>query len=180
MLGQGGGSFAPAVLLKVGTQPTEVAIADLNGDGKPDLATSNWKSDDVSVLIGTGTGSFRAARSVGTGGAWPESIASGDLNKDGKADLAVATHRHVVALLGKGDGTFREPKSFDAGGANGSSVAIGDLNGDSNPDLAVTFTNSGVSVLVGDGTGSFDDHRARVTTADGLGHDARSGRDRLT
>ena len=75
LLGQGGGSFAPAVDLKVGTQPTEVAIADLNGDGKPDLATSNWMSGDVSVLIGTGTGSFRAARSVGTGGAGPGSIA---------------------------------------------------------------------------------------------------------
>ena len=73
-----------------------------------------------------------------------------------------------MALLGKGDGTFREPKSFDAGGANGSSVAIGDLNGDANPDLAVTFTNSGVSTLLGDGTGSFTT-TARITSADGLG-----------
>lgn len=68
-----------------------VAVGDLNGDGIPDLAVANNSNDYVSVLLGTGTGSFGTVTNFAVG-AIPNSIAIGDLNGDGKLDLAVANY----------------------------------------------------------------------------------------
>jgi FG-GAP-like repeat len=173
LLNQGDGSFAPAVDAAVGTQPTGVATADFNGDGKQDVAVSNWQSNDVSVLLGTGTGSLRQQRRYPSGGCCVNAIQAGDVNKDGKPDVVVATQHNVAVLLNKGDGTFAEAKNFVTGGGVGSGVAIGDLNGDANPDLAVTFTNSGVTAMLGDGKGSFTPSTT-LRTADGIGQEAKA------
>jgi hypothetical protein len=139
-----------------GSRPISVAIADLNSDGAPDLAVANSYSDDVSVLLGNGAGSFQAEQRFGTG--WkPSSIAIADLNGDGAPDLAVATSENseVSVLLGNGDGTFQAEQRFGAG-TWPSSIAIVDLNGDGAPDLAVANGRSDdVSVLLGNGDGSF-------------------------
>jgi len=82
-------SFAPARSYATGRWPDQVAIGDLNGDGKPDLATSDGGSDSVSVLLNSGDGSFQAKRGYTTGRE-PTSVAIGDLNGDGKPDLATA------------------------------------------------------------------------------------------
>ena len=76
-------SFAPVTAFTVGRDPYSVALGDVNGDGKPDLVTANMSSNSVSVLLGTGTGSFggRADFEVGSG---PISVALGDVNGDGK------------------------------------------------------------------------------------------------
>ena len=66
-----------------------VAIADLNGDGVPDLVTANRDSNDVSVLLGTGAGTFQTARHFPAGNG-PESVAVADLNGDGTPDLVTA------------------------------------------------------------------------------------------
>src|SRR5207247_6027086 len=99
----------------------------------------------------------------------PISMAIGDFNGDGKPDLAVAnTYSNTVSvLLGNGDGTFGARKDFGTG-IEPHFVAIGDLNGDSRPDLAVTsytvdvdergnvyYYNNTVSVLLGNGDGTF-------------------------
>lgn len=151
-------SFSPATSFLVeGTHPASVAIADLNGDGKPDLAAANVFSDNVSILLGTGTGTFGAATTFAVG-PHPTSVAIADLNGDGKPDLAVANFHggSVSILLGTGTGAFGAATNFPAGG-NPFSVAIGDLNGDGKPDLAVTLVNvlDAVSVLLGTGTGGF-------------------------
>jgi len=65
-----------------------VAVGDFNGDGKPDLAVANEYSDNVSVLLGNGDGSFQAAQNFGADN-HPFSVAVGDFNGDGKPDLAV-------------------------------------------------------------------------------------------
>ena len=96
-----------------------VAVADLNHDGIPDLVTANTGSDDVSVLVGRGNGTFAAEQSVAVG-VRPVAVAVADLNHDGIPDLVTANagvitgvgpdvtsvNADVSVLLGRGDGTF--------------------------------------------------------------------------
>src|ERR1035441_900668 len=81
-------SFLPAVNYGAGSGPISMAMGDFNGDGKPDLAVANRDSNDVSVLLGNGDGTFQAAVNYGAGSG-PISMAMGDFNGDGKPDLAV-------------------------------------------------------------------------------------------
>jgi hypothetical protein len=159
--------FNPAVNYGAGDGPSSVALGDLDGDGDLDLAVANGYSNNVSVLLGRGDGSFQRQVNydAGTG---PSSVALGDLDGDGDLDLAVANEGGKVSvLLGNGDGSFQSPVTYDACATDildpiGSQyVAIGDLNGDTKPDLAVAndWSNGGqdgnVSVLLGKGDGSF-------------------------
>jgi hypothetical protein len=73
----------------VGDAPHSVAAADLNGDGKPDLAVANRDADNVSVLLNNGDGTFAPGPGFPAGDD-PYSVAAADLNGDGKPDLAVA------------------------------------------------------------------------------------------
>src|SRR5207249_2462038 len=88
---------------------------DFNGDGKQDLAVGNQTSNNVSILLGDGAGSFSAATNFSTGaGTQPASVAVGDFNGDGKQDLAVANFfpNTVSILLGNGAGSFSAATSF--------------------------------------------------------------------
>jgi serine/threonine protein kinase len=148
--------FAPQVAYPVGTSPYTVVAGDFNGDGKLDLAVSNIGSNDVSVLLGNGDGSFGKAVSYPAGHT-PHGIVAVDLEGDGKLDLVVANldDGTVSVLRGRGDGSFGKPRSYPAGkGARG--VAAGDFNGDGKLDLAVAnhYAHT-VSVLLGKGDGSF-------------------------
>jgi hypothetical protein len=170
LLGKGDGTFLPAVSYATGTQANSVAVGDFNGDGKLDLAVANYgdyygNGSGVTVLLGKGDSTFLPAQTFPAGNT-PCSVAVGDFNGDGKQDLAVANLGDpfgngigVSALLGKGDGTFLYPQTFPAG-INPTSVAVGDFNGDGILDLAVADTGfsgngSGVSVLLGQGGGTF-------------------------
>src|SRR5215469_9392963 len=155
-LGNGDGTFQPAVSYGSGSGFGSVAIGDFNGDGKWDLAVTDSGNNNVSIFLGNGNGTFRTAvkHTVGSG---PSSVAVADFNGDGKLDLAVANNGsgNVSILLGNGDGTFRTAVDYGAG-TGPSSVAIGDLNGDGKLDLAVTNSRSNnVSILLGNGDGSF-------------------------
>jgi len=138
-----------------------VAVGDFNGDGKLDLVVVNSFSNNVSVLLGNGDGTFQTALDFDTGVA-PWSVAVGDFNGDGKLDLAVtnATIGNVSILLGNGDGTFQPAVNYGAGPLPGS-VVVGDFNGDGKLDLAVANQSAGntgpsmVSVLLGNGDGTF-------------------------
>ncbi len=83
-----------------GTNPTSIAVADFNRDGKADLAVANYDSGDISILLGSGTGSFSARRNFSVG-SQPHDIAVGDWNGDGTPDLAVANEwsNNVTILL---------------------------------------------------------------------------------
>src|SRR5437867_7290500 len=119
-----------------GAGPRSVAIGDLNGDGKPDLAVANESVNTVSVLLGNGAGGFGAKTDFATG-TNPLSVAIGDLNGDGKPDLAVANNdpNTVSVLLANGAAGFAPTTDF-ATGANPYSVAITATNADRKPDLA--------------------------------------------
>ncbi len=139
--------------------PSGIAVADFNGDGKPDLAVVNFGDWTAWLLLGNGDGTFQAAKNIyfASGGGFPWYIAEGDFNGDGKADLVITNYgdNSVSVLLGNGDGTFQAPKTFPVGTHPGL-VAVGDFNGDGKPDLAVSNVDSGtVSVLLGNGDGTF-------------------------
>jgi hypothetical protein len=148
-------SFAPATNFAA-PAPTFVAEGDFNGDGKLDLAVAVGNSNNVSILLGTGTGSFTPAGNFGVG-ALPRSIAVGDFNGDGRLDLAVANagSNNVSILLGAAAGGFSTATNVDVG-SSPFSVAVGDFNGDGKLDLAVANSGSNtVSILLGTGTGAF-------------------------
>ena len=155
-------SFAAAKNYTTGEGPDSVAIGDLNGDGKPDLATANSgatansEEATVSVLLNRGDGSFEAHRDYATG-VRPDSVAIGDLNGDGKPDLATANFGPdtVSVLLGRGDGSFQSKLDYRTGN-DPESIVIGDVNGDGQPDLATAdFGADTVSVLMNRGGGGF-------------------------
>lgn len=166
LLGNGDGTFHPqSTYPSGGTGPSAIAIGDVNGDFKPDLAVANYNSNSVGVLLGKGDGTFAAAALYTTTGSLPASVAIGDLNGDGKQDLVVADFGSAAVgpevLLGNGDGTFQAGVAYatDPGGAN--SVAIADVNGDAKPDLVVpTDSTNAVSVLLGNGDGTFKPYLA--------------------
>ena len=121
LLNDGTGKFPTvATYSSGGLSPLALAVADVNGDGKPDVVVANqWTdntdtSSNVSVLLNDGTGKFSTAVAYGTGGFFPDSVAIADINGDGKVDLVVANSSvgatgglgNVGVLLGNGDGTF--------------------------------------------------------------------------
>ena len=162
LLGDGSGSFSPAPgsPFAAGDGSGSVAIGDVDGDSDPDLVVVDNRANDVTVLLGDGSGSFSPApgspHAVGTS---PYPAAIGDVNGDGNIDIAVPGRgsNDVTVLLGDGLGGFEpDPHGPFATGTFPDSVAIGDLDGDGNPDLALADTgDGGITVLLGDGSGGF-------------------------
>ena len=166
LLGNGDGTFQAPMNYNLGGYPVSVAVADVNGDGRPDIIVANLI--DVAVLLGNSDGTFSARRALtlySTGFLQPNSVAVADVNGDGRPDLVVtysgsmSKPGNVSVLLGNGDGTFQPPVSF-AAGTDPRSVAVADVNGDGRPDLVVADygvggSGGGVSVLLGNGNGTF-------------------------
>jgi hypothetical protein len=172
LLGNGDGTFQAAQTYNSGGLDAQsIAVADVNGDGKPDLLVANDCSSSgngcattgsVGVLLGNGDGTFQKASAYNTSGPFAFSIAVADVNGDGKPDLLVAS-RGIEVLLGNGDGTFKAPRTYSSGGYNAFSIAVGDVNGDGKPDVVTANDcpgpgcgNAGeVEVLLGNGNGTF-------------------------
>jgi FG-GAP-like repeat/FG-GAP repeat len=160
LLGNGDGSFSPTNLsYPTGPDPDGIDVADLNGDGKNDVAVADSNDNNVSVFIGNGDGTVQPRVNYNTGSG-PSAVAIADLNQDAHPDLVVAnqTDSTVSVLLNNGNGTFQP--HVDYATANGpSAVAVGDLDGDGKVDLAVACKSSSqVSVLFGNGDGTFQAH----------------------
>jgi hypothetical protein len=119
------------------------ALADFDGDNKPDLVLggnfTTW------VLLRNDYGTFQEPRDLGM---VAESLTVADFNADGKPDLATTSDGSVSVLLGNGDGTFQTARSFNAAGG---SVTAADVNGDRALDLVL----GGGNVLLGNGDGNF-------------------------
>jgi Big-like domain-containing protein/Calx-beta domain-containing protein/VCBS repeat protein len=153
-------SFATATDYAVGDNPNSGVAADLNGDGKPDLAIGNVLNKNVSVLLNNGNGTFAGAVNY-TVDFNPEAVAATDVNGDGKLDLAVgnflggATSTGTFSILiGNGDGTFQAAVTKPVGSPF--SIAATDLNADGKQDLiAASASTDKVSVMLGNGNGTF-------------------------
>ncbi|MFN6540466.1 MAG: FG-GAP-like repeat-containing protein [Nostoc sp. EkiNYC01] len=158
LLGKGDGSFQTAVnfALESASAPISIAVGDFNKDGKSDIVTVNNASQNISVLLGNGSGGFGTAKNFKVPSR-PSFVTVSDFNGDGKSDLAVTSSyfNNVSILLGNGDGTFNSASQFDVG-TNPNSVVVGDFNKDNKLDLAVANSDSNnVSILLGNGTGGF-------------------------
>ena len=146
--GRGDGTFAPPVAYDSGgAQPSIVALGDLDGDGRPDIAVTHDTGDSatidhVSVLHGRGDGTFGAATSYATGSR-PQDVIVADLAGNGHPDLAVAnTLGSTIGVYpNNGDGTFGSAEEI-AAGEGLHSVAAADLTGDGKLDLIVTNPDS--------------------------------------
>ncbi len=154
--GRQDGNFGNAKVYNVGIRPADIVAADLNLDGRLDLAVPNSISNSVSVLLGNGDGTFQAPMNYGVG-TRPEEIVVGDFNSDGRPDLAVANldGDTVSILRGNGDGTFAAAQNVAA--PNPSALVVGDFNEDGRQDLALTNVVNGapISILLGNGDGTF-------------------------
>jgi hypothetical protein len=165
LLGNGNGTFSPPVVSPVGAVVVygPAVIADLNGDGKLDIATPY-----VGVYFGNGDGTFSAGPQYPEGEYGGAEISAGDFNHDGLLDLAVVAcgnYCTTYVLLGQGDGTFQND-----GGTNGASAsppAVGDYNRDGKLDLAeITYLSYTYLplILLGNGDGTFQNGATYGTT----------------
>jgi hypothetical protein len=197
LLGVGNGTFSAGPSYywgnAVGDGDAALALADFNGDGKIDLATTR---QNVNVAFGDGNGGFAPPVSYPTGPSWGRSLATADFNLDGRPDLVAGNYGtsggsgwlvdgKVSVLLNDGAGGFRAPRVFACGPSDTYAdpiVAAADFNGDGRPDVGVTsyFTRplpdpslANVRLLVNDGEWSAVRPQPvgpefRVTTAAGF------------
>ena len=165
LLGDGKGGFQPApgspFQSASGGRPHthDIAIADVDGNGAPDLLSTNANDGTISVLLGDGRGAFRPAPgSPARAARHPyDAIAVADFDADGRVDLAIPDLRAngVVILRGDGKGGFTPGVVVSVGERPGY-VAAGDFDRDGDVDLCATHDDVGrVDVLLGDGRGNF-------------------------
>lgn len=170
-----GQSFKNPLIIPTGTDPLAVTMADVNGDGHPDIlyVEANYSGGALHVLTGSGAGTFQRKQDVPLppGVCYPVCyINLGDINGDGIPDIVLnatvtgtnASGGAVAALLGNGDGTFQSPivstfttSYYSALTATGR-IGIGDVNEDGAADLVLPDPDNGqIDVLLGDKTGHF-------------------------
>jgi Bacterial Ig-like domain (group 3)/FG-GAP-like repeat/FG-GAP repeat len=163
LLGNGDGTFQQAQTYDTGGA-TGIAVADINGDGHPDLVVTKYcfiepkcETGAVAILLGIGDGTFQAGRQYSSGTFAARNITVADVSGDQTPDLLVVNDGGVAVLLGNGDGTFQPAVLCDTGGRDTVGIVVADVNTDGKPDLLVagSFPTAGLSLLLGNGDGSF-------------------------
>ena len=162
ILNTGNGSFATQMTYPTGSgpHPYSVAAADVNGDSKPDIIAANYGTNNVSVLLNIGNGTFADQVTYSTGSSsYPYSVAAVDVNGDSKPDIIVANYgaNNVGVLLNTGNGAFVAPVTYSTGSSSRPySVAAADVNGDTKADVIVAnYGANNVGVLLNTGNGAF-------------------------
>ena len=140
-------SFAPQVVLPTLAAPNALAVGDLDGDGKLDVAVANSSASFVSVFRNTSTSGVIDTNSFAPrvdlsapSGSWT-TIQAGDVDGDGKADLILGSYNgqsiSVFRNLSPSPGSLSFAPHVDfAGGSHFHAVSLGDFNGDGKPDIA--------------------------------------------
>jgi hypothetical protein len=174
LIGNGDGTFTAGASYPVGLVPHDICHGDFNGDGKVDLATANINSASMTVLLGNGDGTFQAGVSYPTNGVGPTSLYPADFNGDGITDIAVANSGSLstglamdglapsstagpssaAIFIGNGDGTFQPAVTYN-NGKGGNGIVATALTSNGLPDLVFCYFGSYVTVLLGNGDGTF-------------------------
>lgn len=164
--GNGTGGFGSTVKYMINQQPRSIYVTDFNGDGKKDVAVTGANVNKLSVLINNGNGDLLPYTSYSVG-SYPIAITSSDLNSDGKTDLAVAnlSSGNVSVLLNAGSGNFNPATTFSCA-SSPETLASMDINNDGKNDLVIVNNTTSLSILLGNGTGSF------TPTSYSIGHSA--------
>jgi hypothetical protein len=182
LLGNGAGGFPTRtdLSLSAGSRPYAITVGDFNKDGKPDLATTNFFANTVSVWLNTcnppcATASFGSRTDLAVGTA-PRSIITVDFNGDGFLDLVTANQspsNSVTILLGNGAGVFTPMSCTTCNlGRSPVSVTAGDFDGNGLLDLATANGNNNtVTVLLETTPGTFSQRNYDV----GIGYQDSSG-----
>lgn len=149
----------------MGISPRSLIPSDFNKDNNLDVAVANLLSNDVTILLGDGNGSFPITSTYNVGDK-PRSIITTDFNSDNHLDLAIANRddNSISILLGVGDGSFIDSITLETTREmNPRQVRSGDLNNDNKSDLVLVHDEQSGSavgqkygVLLGRGDGTFD------------------------
>ena len=168
LLGNGRGQFSSApgspISVESNPHPHGIAVADFNGDRKPDIAIDSWAENKVLVIFGKGDGAFQTPGVKFDVGRMPyQRLRAADVNEDGNADIITSNFEaaSVSVLLADGHGNFAR-KDFPAP-PDPFGIALADLNGDRHLDIAISHysghgtdpSKNALSVLFGDGKGNF-------------------------
>lgn len=167
LYGRGDGTFEPQRELATGNQGTDLAIADVDGDGDLDIVCVALEGDEVTFHRNLGARQFADPVSTPVGDT-PVAGDLGDMTGDGLLDLVTARFWDSTLEVrpGDGDGNFGAPSTRSLS-SNPSFLDLGDANGDGLIDALVTLTGDGeVAVYLGDGAGGFG---AALTLAMGSG-----------
>lgn len=157
--GNGDGTFQDGADYPTAGSPIQVVAADLDGDGRLDLAVISG-FDTIGVLLGKPDGTFLPRLDIAVGTSFLTLLAVADVNGDGKPDLIAfqsnSGGRAIRVMLGAGDGTFTLKGEYPAG-ARADAMAVADVTGDGKPDVLVYSSDASVlSVLPGDGDGALE------------------------
>ena len=153
--GVGDGSFSVGAPLSTRPRPNSITPADLNGDGLEDLIVANGGDSFVSVFLGGPAGTFQPRRDFAVNGS-PYGAVIGDFNLDGRPDVVTANFvAHTISYFpGFGDGTLGVRSDIPMPGSP-FSVTAADFDGDGVLDIAVPEYEPIVTVLLGNGDGTF-------------------------
>jgi len=168
LAGDGAGHFGPMYFRDTATENAGLAVADLDGDGVKDVATT--KTAAIVTFHNLGGVSGLAAGVQAAAVAQATSIAAGDLNHDGKPELVTGNRSgggDISVFLNSGTGSFSHFNEYSfASPRVESGVAIADMNGDTHPDV-VTVSDGVVGVFNGNGTGALSVGTQSISVAPG-------------